>query len=510
MFIDQIEKEINEDCNKSITENGAVGYRTTGKELVDLNFSVSSLRNANESDIVSRFTKAYKEDRLIAVKWLMYARDIRGGLGERRLFRTIFKNIWTENPKISANLIKLVPEYGRWDDLWCLLDTPQKQNVIGFVISQLTSDLDNMKFGKPVSLLGKWMPSINTSSKNTRDLAKIFIDEIPRYIKGFNSIVYTKMLVELRKYIDVVEVKMSAKKWGDIKYESVPSRSNLIYNNAFLRNDEERRREFLSSLKKGETKINSGVLFPHDIVHKYMDGYCMQKYDETLELMWKSLPDFVNGNENTIVVADGSGSMTSRADSRSSVSCLEIANSLAIYFAEHSSGQFKDKYITFSERPLLVHLESAQSLREKIEIAIKHNEVANTNVEAVFDLILNVAIKNKMDQSELPANILIISDMEYDACKTNRGSDDKLFNMIAKRYKDAGYKLPKLAFWNLCSRTSTIPIKENANGVVLISGFSPSVVKMVFSNKTDPYSILLETLNSERYAPVEEAISMLV
>jgi hypothetical protein len=326
---------------------------------------------------------------------------------------------------------------------------------------------------------------------------------------------YRKMLSELRKYIDVVERKMSAKQWSEINYEAVPSRANLIYNDAFLRNDEERRREYLGKLEKGEAKINAGVLFPHDIVHKYGRAYCA---DTALEGMWKALPDTVKGCGNTIVVADGSGSMTCRVGN-TDVSALEVANSLAIYFAEHSSGEFKDKYITFSERPQFVDFSKAKNLREKLAIARSHNEVANTNIEAVFDLILTTAVKNHMAQEDIPANILIISDMEFDSCATTnterRGGwygtycerpTATLFETIEQKYRAAGYKLPRLVFWNVNSRTGTIPVKENELGVALVSGFSVNIAKMVMSGKTDPYECLLEALNVERYQPIENAI----
>jgi hypothetical protein len=331
---------------------------------------------------------------------------------------------------------------------------------------------------------------------------------------------YRKMLSKMRKYIDVVECKMSAKEWNGINYEAVPSRANLIYNNAFLRNDEERRRAYLGALEKGEAKINASTLFPHDIVHKYGRGYGV---DATLEGLWEALPDTVKGCGNTIVVADGSGSMTCNVGGNTGVTALDVANSLAIYFAERSSGEFKDKYITFSERPQLVDFSNAKNLRDKLTIARQHNEVANTNIEAVFDLILNTAIRNKMAQEDMPANILIVSDMEFDSCATSgtpsasRNSwgwysssyqrpTTTLFDTIAKKYAEHGYKLPRLVFFNVNSRTSTIPVKENDLGVALVSGFSPNTIKMIMSNKLDPYECLLEQLNTERYQAVEDAI----
>ena len=360
-----------------------------------------------------------------------------------------------------------------------------------------------------ISLLAKWMCSENVSSEQTKKNAKILREGL-----GLSSREYRKMLSEMRKYLDVVEVKMSAKNWSEIKYEAVPSRANLIYNNAFLRNDEERRREYLSKLEKGETKINASTLFPHDVVHKYMTGSMwntrLKPMDATIEALWKALPDTVQGCGNTIVVADGSGSMTTRVDNNSGVTALEVANALAIYFAEHSSGQFKDKYITFSERPQFVDFSNCKSLHSKLQTALAHNEVANTNIEKVFDLILTTAINNHMSQEDLPQNVLIISDMEFDSAtycyRSGSKPTQRLFDVIAQKYTNAGYKIPRLVFWNVASRTGTIPVKENDLGVALVSGFSVNVAKMVMSGKTDPFECLFETLNSERYAPVEEAL----
>jgi hypothetical protein len=239
--------------------------------------------------------------------------------------------------------------------------------------------------------------------------------------------------------------------------------------------------------------------------------------DVTIEALWKALPDTVKGCGNTIVVADGSGSMTTTVDNNSRVTALEVANALAIYFAEHSSGQFKDKYITFSERPQFVDFSNCKTLHDKLHTALMHNEVANTNIEKVFDLILTSAVNNHMHQEDLPKNILIISDMEFDSCATcnsyNRYSygrsriSQTLFDTIAQKYAREGYKMPRLVFWNVNSRTGTIPVKENDLGVALVSGFSVNVAKMVMSGKTDPFECLLETLNSERYAPIEEALN---
>ena len=470
----------------------------------------------SDQEVANRFMKAFCEDKLLAMKWLFYARDIRGGVGERRLFRVVLQNLAESNPEMVIPVINLIPEYGRYDDLWCLLYNDEAAKVVYQIVDkQLKQDWENMAAGKPISLLAKWMPSINASSAQTVADGKKLCKALHMTERE-----YRKALSKLRKYLDVVEVKMSDKNWSEIKYEAVPSRANLIYNSAFLRNDESRRREYLSKLEKGETKINAGTLFPHDIVHKYSEGSGwyggrLRTKDAAIEALWKALPNTVNDCGNTIVVADGSGSMTCRVDNNSSVTALEVANALAIYFAERSSGQFKDKYITFSENPQLVDMSNCNSLHAKLQKALAHNEVANTNIEKVFDLILTTAVNNHMAQEDLPKNVLIISDMEFDSCATygNRSGwginkpTQKLFDVIAKRYAAHGYKLPRLVFWNVNSRTGTIPVKENDLGVALVSGFSVNIAKMVMSGQTDPYECLLETLNSERYAPVEEALS---
>lgn len=507
-FMNAVRQTLNNEYNVSITENGAVGYRTTGKELLDLNFAVASLRKMTDEEVAKRFMKAFCEDQILAMKWLFYARDVRGGLGERRLFRVVLAELIKSNPEMIIPVINLIPEYGRYDDLWCLLDDKEAAKVIYQIVdNQLKRDWEAMAAKKPISILAKWMPSINASSVKTKEYGKKLCKALKMTERE-----YRKALSKLREYLDVVEVKMSDKNWSEIKYEAVPSRANLIYNSAFLRNDEARRREYLGKLERGETKINASTLFPHDIVHKYMNGSMwsarLKAKDTAIEALWKALPDTVKGCGNTIVVADGSGSMTCTVDNNSRVTALEVANALAVYFAERSSGDFKDKYITFSHNPQIVDFSKCNSLHDKLQTALTHNEVADTNIEKVFDLILTTAINGNMHQEDLPKNILIISDMEFNRCaRCNSGYPNQtLFNAIAKKYARAGYKMPRLVFWNVNSRTGTIPVKENELGVALVSGFSVNVAKMVMSGKTDPFECLLEAINSERYAPIEEAL----
>jgi len=505
-FMSKLDNEIG---NVSVTENGALGYATSGKAILDMNFRITSYRNKTAPEIIRDFSLALDETPTVAIKWLFFARDIRGGAGERRLFR-ICMNWFAKNyPDIAKELLVLIPEYGRFDDLLDLAQVPAvAKDVTEIVKTQFISDMKNCGAGKSVSLLAKWMPSENASSPVTREQARHWIAEL-----GVTPRVYRKTLSKLRSYLDVTEVKMSGNEWDEIDYEKVPSRANVIYREAFSRHDVARREQYLTALSKGEAKINAATLFPHEIFQKVDRSY---EVLADMEAAWKSLPDYVKGNDSTIVVRDGSGSMTSRINFNATTSCLDVASALSVYFSERCKGAFKDKFITFSGRPQLVDLSNCNSLRAKASKLGRFNECDNTNLEAVFDLILNLAVENRMPQSEIPQNILIISDMEFDSCTSSGWSrswtkpSKRLFEEIANRYASAGYKLPRLVFWNVCSHTGTIPVIKNDLGVALVSGFSPAIVKMVLSGKLDPFECLLETLNAPRYDAVGEAIKKAV
>lgn len=496
-FYNLIHRTLKQEANEpsiAYTENGAAGYSTTKSALLDMSFKLSSYRNA-AGDIYPNVLHAYKEDPELTLKFLFFARDILQGAGERKFFRSAIRCLAIDH-KFPAHLVKYIPEYGRWDDIFVLRGTPLEKEMLTVVAMQFTKDLDNALHNKSISLLAKWLPSINTSSAETRELAQYFAK-----IFHLTPRQYRKSLSALRARIDVVERKMCEQKWDKIKYDAVPSKANALYKNAFLAHDYERRVAFLSDVVSGKKDIKAGTLFPHDIAAKYMRGgwgYSIGSVDVTLEELWKHLPN-IDMPESTIVVADGSGSMTSRVGN-TSVSALAIANALAIYFGERGKGDYANKYITFSERPQYVDFSRCKTLRDKLAVALQHNEIASTNIEAVFNLILNTAINNNLRADELPANILIISDMEFNSATTSRGKT--LFGGIARKYTQYGYKLPKLIFWNVMSRTNVIPVNQNENGVVLVSGFSPNIMKMVMNGETDPYKSLVKTLRSERYSKI--------
>lgn len=493
-FMDSMKATLNAN-SFAYTDNGALGYSTAGSKLLDINFAVTSFRNKSDKTIEDAYAKAFYEDRLLALKWLFYCRDAREGIGERRLFRVCLRWLATEQPEIAQAVFTLSAFYGRYDDMLVLLDTNLKYEVFACIEAQLKEDMENMNAGKPISLLGKWLPSTNCASKETRRLAKIIYTAL-----DMTEGQYRKTLSKLRKYLKVIEVKMSAGEWNEIDYNAVPSKANLIYKNAFLKHDEERRRAYLAALERGDdnVKINSSVNFPDDIVHKYGGGSWsgLGRYDQTLEELWKALPTL--SSENTLVVRDGSGSMWGKP--------LDVSTALAIYMAERNHGQFHNQFITFSRTPKIIDLNGLDTLHNKLAKTYRETDCSNTNIEAVFKLILNTAVQNNMTQEDMPKNIVIISDMHFDPYSHN--CSDTLFGAIGKKYAVHGYLLPRLIFWNVngnCSSTVT-PVQQNKNGVVLMSGYSQNLIKMVMSNQTDPYKCLVEQLNTERYQLVEEAV----
>lgn len=509
--------------NRAVTENGAVGYRTTLQPLVDLNFKVSSLRNRDEEFIVKEFIKAYYESPKYAVKWLFFLRDILEGMGERRTFRICMKYLAESHAEIAKAVMVLIPQYGRYDDLLVFLDTDLCDDASNFMKKQLEMDLIAMKEEKPISLLAKWLPGINTSSKETRRCARLLADKFKMSERE-----YRKTLSALRAYGNVVEVKMSAAKWEEIEYETVPAKANLKYDAAFVKHDMKRREEYLFKAFMDDAKLNGKGIMPYEVVHRFMKGNYYNgsslKDDVLAELMWKNIVEqgFQNewGFDDCIVVADGSGSMYMNASGSTSVTAIEICNSLAIYFAEQLKGIFHNKAIIFSARPQFINLEKGKSLKEKLEIMLSHNECANTNIEAVFDMLLNMAISDEVLPEELPKQVLIISDMEFDSASSpavwENGNENwkkftpTLFETIEERYKRAGDKVPGLIFWNVCGRTDTIPQVNNEEGICLLSGFSQNAMKIAADReKKDPYERLIQVLDRPRYDAVEKAIAKL-
>lgn len=499
MLMNAIEKKVNE--RKSFTENGALAYETAGKAILDFNFALSGYRGEEVDTIMKDFAKVfYSEGAETAVKYLFYVGDIRGGAGERKTFRAGLLWIAENQPEICEAIIPLVAEYNRYDSLLSLLGTKLRKAVTSYLKSVIMADMVDMNLEKPITLAAKWLPSENASSVQTRRCAKIVAEDF-----GWTARQYRKNLSSLRRYLDVVEVKMSAKQWGEIKYENVPSKANLIYNSAFLRNDEERRRKYLESLKKGETKINAGVLQPHEIVASYFNkSYWIggiRDYDETLEQLWKNLPN--KTVDNVLVIRDGSGSMESTISG--GTTCLDVATALAIYMSERNTGEWKDKFITFSSNPEVVNLSKCKTLRDKIEYCSTFDDWSNTNIYKTMMLILEASVTNNIPQEDMPSLVCILSDLQFDGRAFNLNKT--LFEDIIDEFNRHGYKMPRICFWNINDRgEKTVPLQQNEMGLILCSGFSVQIMNMFLSNKLDPYEVLMEQVNSPRYDAVAEAI----
>lgn len=488
MFLEELRKEE----NRTYTENGALTNRSTNSYCLDLFATIGALRNAEDNEIISRFIKAYTEDRNMAMKILFFARDIRGGLGERRVFRSILKWLSLHEAESVRKNIANVPEYGRFDDLLSLLNGPCEKELILFIKEQLEKDLSALKTGESVSLLAKWLPSVNTSNKDTVKMAKKLAKAM-----GFSDAEYRKVLVSLRAEIKLMENYLREKDYS-FSYEKQPSKALYKYRLAFIRNDRERYSAFLEKAEKNPSVMNTRTLTPYDVVapiiNKDRERAAISKWDRrSMDITWKALPDYI-GAENALAVVDGSGSMY--CGWGSDYMPAAVAQSLGIYFAEHNKGCFHNHFITFSENPRLVEVKG-KDIVEKLRYCMNFNECANTDLQRTFDLILKTAIQNKAKQEEIPEKLYIISDMEFDCCVENVEMSN--FEYAKKEFARHGYRLPQIVFWNVNSRNQQQPVTKNEQGVALVSGASPQIFSMLSEGILDPYSFMLETLSSERY-----------
>ena len=467
----------------TLTENGALTRKSTGDAVLNLFSLGGALRSRTPEDRVSLFSKAYREDADLAMKALFYFRDIRGGQGERDTFRIIANALARGNNTSILKNTHYIPVYGRWDDLFSFVGTPFEKDAFSLLKMQLDNDIKvfNEK-EKGMSLLAKWLPSENTSSAKTRALATKF-----RTFLGATPREYRTTLADLRGYLKVVERAMSSGNWNGIDYEHIPSRASMIYRKAFGRHDPDGYGSYIKAVEKGEKTIHAATLYPYDLVEKVLNG----EGDATLDAQWKALPDYTSGG-NALVVADVSGSMEGRP--------LASSVGLALYFAERNHGIFHNYFMTFTGVPQLVEV-VGRTLTEKIgNISSAHWE-QNTNVQAVFDLILSKAVKGGIPEEDMPRKIFIISDMEFDAA--DHGNKRTNFDAIKAKYKASGYEMPTLIFWNVYARSNQSPVKFDERGVMLVSGQSPSIFKSVMESKVvTPYDLMLEVLNGERYEQI--------
>lgn len=446
----------------TLTNNGAVTNSTTDSALLDFFSIAGSLRSNPEKTILSAWQKAYIENSELALRMLLWIRDCRGGAGERRTFRIIYNNL---DDADRRRIMVRIPEIGRWDDIWG--GTQQNKRTQKELSTQELSFIaDNLSNG----LLCKWLPR-----------SGVVFDSLASYLK----ISHKELRARIVKGTKVVEQQMSARKWSEINYPSVPSRAISIYAKAFTKRDPSRFSDYISKVKSGESKINASTLFPYDVLLSY------NKNKSIAELQWKALPEYSSGKENILVVADVSASM-GRWDEWS-LRPIHASISLAMYCSERNNGAFKDCFITFSEEPELQKLTG--SFQDRIHQLSSSKWQMNTNLEAVFDLILEKAKNKNVATEEMPTKIIIISDMEFDTAI----ADETNYESIKLKYSQSNYTMPALVFWNVNGRPGNCPVKITDSGTALVSGYSPSIIPSILGN-TSPYEVMMKTIMKEKYA----------
>lgn len=484
-------------ATRKLTENGAQAYSTTNNPVLDLFAEIGSLRPRSEEEIILKFSEAFTYDRALATKMFFYAGNIRGGLGERRTFRIILKYLANTYPSVVLDNIHLIPHFNRWDSMFTLVGTPCESEMWNIISEQLITDLKSVEVSKTsakpigISLLAKWMPTETAHSKETQKLARIAMKRI-----GLTPRLYRKMLSTLRNHLKIVERLMSAQAWDKVEYPAVPSYAMKNYRKAFGKHDSVRFAEYIESLKKGKKKINASTLYPYDLVHQYSAALgcwysCNRcKIDDIVEAQWKALPNYVEGENNILVMADVSGSMSGRP--------METSVGLATYFAQHNKGDYHNLYMTFTDRPHFISLEGCDTLCSAVYKVGKTDVGYSTNLDKAFDMILQHALQHDVTPEDMPKALIVVSDMEIDPYFHGRGSLDFVKYQKAK-FAQYGYQLPKLIMWNVEARNDTF--LSQSEDVLLVSGQSASMFKQLCCdlNGVTAWDLMLKTLNDPMY-----------
>ena len=474
------------------TENGAVALNTTGDARLDFFAQAGSLRGADKERVTRLFSEAFKEDPLFATKIAFYARDVRGGLGERQTFRTILQFMAKYHPEALRPNLDLIGVYGRFDDLYCLIGTPLEEEMWAAMKKQFEEDRMNLQAGNAISLLAKWIKTADASSANTRKLGIKTAQKL-----GYSVYEFKRLVRAMRKQIGIVEALMSAGRWDEIRYSAVPSRAMMIYRNAFMKHDAERFGAFVNKAVSGEAAIHSAALFPYDIVEKVMAmswrGIRIAE-DDALEAQWRQLPDYVEAGTNALVIADTSGSMYGRP--------MATSVGLAVYFAERNTGPYHNMFMSFSGTSRIQMLKG-ETLAQKIRSIDMNDWANNTNLQAAFEHVLEIAVKNHVAQKDMPKSLVVISDMEIDYCG---GKDWTFYEKMAKRFRKFGYQIPNIIFWNVASRHDIFHADKTRAGVQLASGQSAAVFRQVMQCVgMNPVEAMEKIINSERYAAITVA-----
>jgi hypothetical protein len=450
----------------SVTNNGAVTHSTSLNFCLDLFFIAGASRQMSEKDIIMMFERAYAQDKNITAKILFWARDARGGAGERRFFQVIMKHIGAKYPDVMDQLMIHVPEFGYWKDVF-VVEKPD-DNSLNWLSIQLTESPN-------ANLLAKWFPRKGP-----------WFVAMHRYLE-MTPKEFRKKLVSMTQ---VVETQMCNKDWDGIKYEAVPSIAMNKYRKAFFKHSEARMTKYIEAVHAGETKINAAVLFPHLLYDAINEG----QNERAVEAQWISLPDYMEGStERILPVCDVSGSMMGLP--------MSVSVSLGIYISERNQSIFKDAFLTFHSRPEMQYLKG--SLAQRMRQLRTAPWGGSTNLQATFELVLASAVREKISEDEMPTKILIISDMEFNAACGGYGGNTNL-DGIRQKYQAAGYKMPELIFWNVNGRPGNVPAQVNDKGVGLVSGFSPSILKTILKGAVyGPVELMLDTVMADRYKGVQ-------
>jgi hypothetical protein len=465
--------------NDSLTENGMITNSSSLNHCVNLFFQIGAMRGQDKPRLINAFTKAFGENPLTAMKLLFWARDVRGGAGERQIFRDIIGYLANNRRDVLGKNLNLISEFGRWDDLLVLVGTPLETEALELFANAIKS-----KNG----LASKWAPRPNVSNREKKRWASALRNHL-----GLSPKEYRKLLVENS---NTVEQLMCANEWSAIEYSKLPSKAMSDLMKAFSKHDKERFGAYLESVNKGETKINAGAVYPYDIVKNLRFG------DKSgANAQWNALPNYLEGSkERFLPVVDVSGSMNCAAGNNPNVTCMDVAVSLGLYISERNVGPFKDAFVTFSSDPELQVLSG--NLQERFNQLQTSEWGMSTNVESVFRLILEKAKDSDVFEEEMPTMILIMSDMEFNSGTRGNWSLSAQ-QMFERMYAEAGYKMPKVVYWNIHSRQDNFPVHFDKVGTCLVSGFSPSLLTNLLSGKDmSPLSMMLTVVNSERYSVV--------
>ena len=474
---------LKKEANMTTTINGGTAHRSTLSACLDLFAVCGAMRDSSEDQILLKFIRAFNEDRDVAMRILFYARDIRGGLGERRFFNIILKCLADARPASVRKNLRLIPEYGRFDDVTKLLGTKCEGDMAAYIKGKLAEDIEKMRKGEGVSLLAKWLPSVNASNERTRQDAKRICKLLEMRERD-----YRKTLSALRGYIGIVENNLRV---GDytFDYSKMSSRAMLKYRDAMMRHDGDRYSLYLDDVRAGRAKMNTSALYPYDIVRAALDATDDEER-VALDTAWNALEDHTD-DRNALVVMDGSGSMYCGRG----ILPATVALSLSIYFAERNRGAFAGHFITFSTSPRLVEIKG-RDITDKVNYCSTFNEISNTDLSRVFSLILKTAIKNNVPQEEMPEMLYIISDMEFDA---GVDCDKTVFEEAKESYEKNGYTLPRIVYWNVNSISEQCPVEMTTEGTALVSGASSAMFRYVMSGDVTPYSLMESVLSADRY-----------